>query len=97
SSYGYNGQGERADLLSHHSVYQDLGRTSEERQAAYRELFRHELEPGVVDRIRQATNGNFALGNQRFKEKIAAMLGRRVTPGKAGRPRKKTEKKEGDG
>ncbi|MCK5323532.1 MAG: transposase, partial [Desulfobulbaceae bacterium] len=68
SSYGYNGQGERADLLSHHSVYQGLGRTSEERQAAYRELFRHELEPGVVDQIRQATNGNFALGNQRFKE-----------------------------
>ncbi|MEA1933967.1 MAG: hypothetical protein U9N60_06000 [Thermodesulfobacteriota bacterium] len=31
----------------------------------------------------------FALGNQRFKEKIAAMLDRRVTPGKAGRPRKK--------
>jgi len=71
--------------------------TSEERQAAYRELFRHELEPCVVDQIRRATNGNFTLGNQRFKEKIAAMLGRRVTPGKAGRPRKKTEKKEGDG
>jgi putative transposase len=34
SSYSYNGQGERADLLSHHSVYQGLGRTSEERQAA---------------------------------------------------------------
>ena len=34
SSYGYNGQGEKADLLSHHSVYQGLGRTSEERQAA---------------------------------------------------------------
>ena len=58
SSYGYNRQGERADLLSHHSVYRGLGRTSEERQAAYRELFRHELEPGVVDQIRQATNGS---------------------------------------
>ncbi len=84
-------------MLSHHSVYQGLGRTSEERQVAYRELFRHELKLGVVDQVRQATNGNFALGNQQFKEEIAAMLGRRVTPGKAGRPRKKTEKKEGDG
>jgi putative transposase len=47
------------------------------------------LEPGIVDQIRQATNGNFALGNSRFKEEIAAMLGRRVTPGKAvGRERK---------
>ena len=90
SSYGCNGQGETSDQLNHHSVYLSLGRTGEERQAAYRELFRNELEAGIVDQIRQATNGNFALGNPRFKEEIAAMLGRRVIPGKAGRPRKKT-------
>ena len=96
SSYACNGQGERSELLIHHSIYLNLGRTSEERQSAYRELFRHELEPGVVDQIRQATNGNFALGNSRFKEEIAAMLGRRVTPGKAGRPRKETKRKERD-
>ncbi|MEA1934153.1 MAG: hypothetical protein U9N60_06970 [Thermodesulfobacteriota bacterium] len=46
--------------------------------------------------VRQPT-GILPLANQRFKEEIAAMLGRRVTLGKAGRPRKKTEKKEGDG
>ena len=33
---------------------------------AYRELFRYELDPGVVDAIRKATNGNFALGDPRF-------------------------------
>jgi putative transposase len=32
-----------------------------ERQQAYRELFRDELEAGVVDEIRRATNGNFVL------------------------------------
>ena len=90
SSYGCNGQGETSDLLSHHPVYLRFGRTSEERQASYRELFRQELESGVVDQIRQATNGNFALGNPRFTEDIAVMLGRRVIPGKAGRPRKKS-------
>jgi len=90
SSYGCNGQGETSDLLSHHSVYLSLGRSGEERRASYRELFRHELGPGVVDQIRQATNGNFALGNPRFTEKIAVMLSRRVIPGKAGRPCKKT-------
>jgi putative transposase len=90
SSYGCNGQGETSYLLSHHPVYLGLGRTDEERQVAYRELFRHELEPGIVDRIRQASNGNFALGNPRFTEEIAAMLGRRVIPGKAGRPCKKS-------
>ncbi len=90
SSYGCNGQGETSALLSHHSVYLSLGRTGEERQTAYRELFRHELVPGVVDQIRQATNGNFVLGNSRFTEEIAVILGRRVIPGKAGRPCKKT-------
>lgn len=96
SSYGCNGQGETSGLLSHHSVYLHLGRTDEERQAAYRELFRHALEPGIVDQIRQATNGNFAFGNPRFKEEIAAMLGRRVTPEKAGRPRTQAERKKSD-
>ena len=90
SSFDCNGQGKTSDLLNHHPVYLSLGQAGEERQAAYRELFRHELESGLIDQIRQATNGNFALGNQRFTEEIATMLGRRVTPGKAGRPCKKT-------
>jgi putative transposase len=53
---------------------------------AYRALFRYQLEPGLVDETRSATNGNYALGNSRFKEQIAEALGRRVTKGKAGRP-----------
>jgi len=61
----------------------------EERQRAYRGLFRHELEKGEIDKIRKATNGNFALGSSRFTEEISEMLGRRVIPGKAGRPRRK--------
>ena len=53
-------------------------------------LFRNELNPGMIDEIRQATNGNFALGSERFKKEMALALGRRVTPGKSGRPPKKT-------
>ncbi len=49
----------------------------------YRDLFRHELEPEEIDKIRKATNGNFASGTNRFKEEMSVMLGRRVTPGKA--------------
>lgn len=89
SSYSINGQGTASDLVSQHPLYLSLGQTDEERQVAYRELFRYELEPGVLDEIREATNGNFALGTSRFKEEISTMLGRRITPGKAGRPRKK--------
>jgi len=89
SSYHVHGQGKKSDLVSPHPLYISLGQTDEERQIAYRELFRYELEPGVIDEIREATNGNFALGTSRFKKEITAILGRRVTPGKAGRPRKK--------
>ncbi len=41
-----------------------------------------------MEEIRKATNGNFALGNERFQKEIAAALGRRVSPGKTGRPHK---------
>jgi hypothetical protein len=34
----------------------------------------------------QATNGNYVLGDSRFGAEVEAMLQRRVTPGKAGRP-----------
>ncbi|MGB5763011.1 MAG: transposase, partial [Sedimenticolaceae bacterium] len=61
------------------------------RRAAYRQLFRNQLDPGLIDQIRQATNGNFALGNDRFKEQIAAALGRRVRPGRVCRPRRRPQ------
>ena len=44
--------------------------------------------PGVViDDIRQSTNGNYALGSERFKKQIEDILGRRVRPGVNGRPK----------
>lgn len=88
SSYRANAQGEVNALITPHEVFCALGLDDAARHSAYRELFRHELEPGLVDEIRQATNGNFVLGGERFAEQVAAALGRRVTPGKSGRPRK---------
>ncbi|EFK95161.1 predicted transposase [sediment metagenome] len=88
SSYRANAQGEPDPVLSPHSLYVALAADDSSRQIAYRELFRHQLDPGVVDSIRQATNGNFALGDARFAADIAAAVGRRAVPGKSGRPRK---------
>jgi len=88
SSYGVNGQGETSGLIDAHFLYKKLGLTGAERQQSYRELFRYELNPGEIDKIRKATNGNFSLGDSRFNAEISEMLGRRVSPGKAGRPRK---------
>jgi putative transposase len=96
SSYRANAQGVENTLVQPHELYLALGRETAEREAAYRELFRYDLEPGLVDQIRKATNGNFALGNTRFGEQITKALGRRAQPGKSGRPRKPTEPVSGD-
>jgi hypothetical protein len=58
------------------------------RRANYRRLFDTGIDLNLVAEIRTATNGNYALGNERFKAEVSLMLQRRVTPGKAGRPTK---------
>lgn len=92
SSYRANAQGEVDALVTPHPLYDALSLDAANRQAAYRELFRHELEPGLVDEIRRATNGNFALGDERFAAQISSVLGRRAMPGKSGRPRKELKR-----
>ena len=75
-------------MIEAHALYHALGADAESRQAAYRELFRYELDIGLVDEMRRATNSNYALGNDAFAMQISEALGRRVTPGQPGRPRK---------
>jgi len=91
SSYRANGAGEPSRLLKPHEVCLALGGQGDKPQAAYRALFGTELELKNVNEIRRAVNGGFALGNERFKAEIAAMLGRRVEPGRSGRPRQNSK------
>jgi putative transposase len=86
SSYRANAQGDASTLITPHAVYLSLDANDAVRLASYRELFRYELEPGMADKIRHATNGNFVLGNEAFAAQVALMLGRRVVPGHSGRP-----------
>jgi putative transposase len=95
SSYRCNAQGEADPLVAPHALYEALGPGRDERLAAYRELFRYELDPGMVDAIRRSTNGNFALGDERFATQVAQATGRRVVPGKSGRPAKTVDNAEG--
>ena len=88
SSYRINAQGEDVGFIRSHALYQSLGDTVVNRQAAYRELFRYELDIGFVDEIRRATHSNYALGNEAFAQQVELALGCKVTAGKAGRPRK---------
>ena len=85
SSHRANAVGERAELLTPHHEYLRLGRTPEERQAAYRDLFTI-VQGDDLERIRMATNGGYVLGDRSFRAMMTRTLGRRVEPGKAGRP-----------
>lgn len=91
SSYPANAQGVADAVISSHDEYRRLGRTEPERRAAYRELFRYQLDPYVIDQIRDATNHELVVGTSRFKDEIEAMTKRRVRLGCPGRPRKEAE------
>lgn len=91
SSYRANAQGEASRLLRPHDCYRALGADERKRQAAYRNLFRYQLDPGLVDEIRNATNGNYVLGSSRIQEQVAKALGRRVVRGQSGRPKKQID------
>ena len=92
SSYRANAESEASPLLKPHGEYLALAARQNERLAAYRALFRSELDAKQLEEIRAAVNGGFALGNERFKAEIATMLGRRVQPGVSGRPKKSSKR-----
>lgn len=87
SSYRANALGEGDPVLSPHPVMGSLGRDPAERQAAYRELFQHDLAPQVIEEIRASTNGGFVVGGERFQKAMANLLQRQVVPLTRGRAR----------
>ena len=88
SSYQANALGKPNELLTPHPDYVALGAADVDRRRRYRALFDARLEAKTLADIRSATNGNFVLGNKRFEDEVAAMVRRRVTPGKPGRPKR---------
>ncbi len=91
SSYRANAEGAADPLITAHAEYLRLGRREPERHDAYRQLFQAHLDPERINEIRQATNGNYALGSERFKDQVGRMLKQRVTPGRSGRPAQQGE------
>jgi putative transposase len=88
SSYRCNAQGEANELITHQLEYRRLGKTDEERQAAYRLLFKSHIPESSLNEIRDATNKAWVLGNDRFKQRIQKQLERRVEPNARGGDRK---------
>ena len=84
SSYQANGLGRNIEMFTPHMVYRGLGKTIKERTLAYRQLFKGHLDSNVITQIRTASNSGMILGNDRFKEEVETLTGRRVTPLKRG-------------
>ena len=86
SSYHANALGKTSNLITPHEEYLRIGRDETTRRESYRALFRAHLDEEVVGQIRSATNGNYALGGERFQKEIETVLGQRARRGRAGRP-----------
>ena len=86
SSYPYHADGKSNPLLTPHGLYQRLGDSGAARQQAYRALFRQHLSGETLDAIREATNKAWVLGSDKFKDRLAKKLERRVSPLPRGRP-----------
>ena len=91
SSYQVNALGKQSDLCTPHAIYLKLDQDENIRRSRYRDLFKTQMSDRLIDDIRQAVNKGMALGNERFKQEIEQMTGRRMTPMKTGRPKKKVE------
>ena len=88
SSYGCNALGMETELQTPHELYLALGKTKNERLESYRQLFKAHVGVELLKEIRDSVNKGLALGNERFVLQIEALTEKRVTPRKAGRPKK---------
>lgn len=86
SSYRRHALGLPDKLVTPHSLYLALGQDDASRQAAYRALFRSQLDEAALADIRHAIAQNQPLGNDRFKEAVCAATGVRRTQARRGRP-----------
>jgi len=94
SSYHHNALGQLDVIVVAHLEYRHLGKSDPERQAAYRQLFKHHLPETSLTAIREATNKAWILGNDRFKQRIQRHLERRVAPAARGGDRKSAQFKK---
>lgn len=91
SSYGANACGRPDPLVTPHPMILALGRDTQSRQTAYRELVRQAISDDDLTAIRLHLQRQHALGTDRFRAAIEAQLGRRAGPARIGRPRKHME------
>jgi putative transposase len=83
SSYAAN-SGARADpFLSPHAEFLALS-SSGEQSSSYRGLFEEDIDAPLLQAIRDATNGGYALASEAFKTGVIEPLGWKTAPGRPG-------------
>jgi len=87
SSYRANALGQAQPRVTPHPVYTGIARDESERHAAYRQLFRPQLDDDAIADIRLALNQSLPLGSSRFHEQIERAVGERREARPRGRPR----------
>jgi len=92
SSYQHHALGQTDQRLQHHPLYLALGKNEEIRNAAYRDLFRYELDEAAISDLRLALAQGQPLGSERFKDEMSAATGVRRTQTRRGRPVKLADK-----
>jgi putative transposase len=89
SSFNLNANGIKDDVITPHATYLSLGKSDAARLSAYRRLFRNVIDNDDIQTIRDHVNQGKVLGSEAFKNRIEAILNRRVRLARPGRPSKK--------
>jgi putative transposase len=89
SSYAANALGMSNAILHQHDEYIGLGASPDLRQKAYQELFVCDFDSDVLELLRQSLQSGTPLGNDQFKARIEAVVGKKIGSIGRGRPRKK--------
>jgi len=92
SSYRHNGLGLADERITSHPLYLELGKAEADRLAAYRALFRSELDDAALAEIRLALAQGQPLGSERFSEIMCAAVGVRRAQRRPGRPMAKPDR-----
>jgi len=97
SSYGANALGNEDPLVTPHAAYEKLGRSRKARQAKYAQQSDTPLDEALLDRIREATNKAWVLGDSAFCEEVEQHLNRRTSPRPRGGDRRSAAYRKASG
>ena len=80
SSYQGNALGRPIKLLTPHTCYLQLGNTKEKQQIQYQRLFNYQTPNWTIQKINEATNKEWVLGDNLFKAMIEQQTGHQTSP-----------------